>query len=366
MAGILALEFLRREVSGMICVTLSDDQRSELRQTARTAVGRVSERSHFVLLSDQGHSPPAIAKLLGYTAATVRTWLIAYQEHGLAGLDDAPRRGRPPLEKHLVAIAQAQTSQPPPNFGYLQACWTIVFLAQHLWQRFRVKVSTTTLRRAVHAAGFVWTRPKLALPHKPDPYAAQKAARLQAALADPQGTLLAQDECDCHLLPVLRAMWQRRGAQVRIPTPGQNAKRGVFGALDLRSGQWFYQLTEHKRSVEFIAFLTTLLTAYPLGAIYVIVDNASIHTSKAVKAWLEAQPRLQLIYLPTYSGHPLNPVEKVGWDLKDCIAANHGFKTVAELDKAIRKYFTNMTAQAILALANCETVRRAQAAAAKM
>jgi putative transposase len=263
-------------------------------------------------------------------------------------------------------MAQAQTSQPPPNFGYLQACWTIVFLAQQLWQRFRGKVSPTTLRRAVQAAGLVWTRPKLALPHKPDPGAAQKAARLQAALADPHGTLLAQDECDCHLLPVLRAMWQRRGEQVRIPTPGQNAKRGVFGALDLRSGQWFYQLTEHKRSVEFIAFLTTLLTAYPRGTIYVIVDNASIHTSKAVKAWLAAQPRLQLIYLPTYSGHQLNPVEKVWWDLKDCIAANHGFKTLAELDQAIRKYFANMTAQAVLALANCETMRRAQAATAKM
>jgi putative transposase len=350
----------------MLRITLSDDQRRELQHTARTAVGRVSERSHFVLLSTQGHSPPAIAELLGYDAATVRTWLAAYQEHGLAGLDDAPRSGRPPLEPHLVAMAQAQTSQPPPNFSYLQACWTIVFLAQHLWQRFRVKVSPTTLRRAVQAAGFVWTRPKLALPHKPDPGAAQKAARLQAALADPHGTLLAQDECDCHLLPVLRAMWQRRGEQVRIPTPGQNAKRGVFGALDLRSGQWFYQLTEHKRSVEFIAFLTTLLTAYPRGTIYVIVDNASIHTSKAVKAWLAAQPRLQLIYLPTYSGHQLNPVEKVWWDLKDCIAANHGFKTLAELDKAIRKYFANMTAQAILALANCETVRRAQAATAEM
>jgi putative transposase len=348
----------------MIRITLSAEQRSELRQTARSAMGRVSERIHFVLLCDQGHAPPEIATLLGYDAATVRTWLTAYQEHGLGGLDDAPRSGRPPLEKHLVAIAQAQTSQPPPNFGYLQACWTIVFLAQHLWQRFRVKVSKTTLRRAVHAAGFVWSRPKLALPHKPDPCAAQKAAQLQAALADPQGTVLAQDECDCHLLPVLRAMWQRRGEQVRIPTPGQNAKRGVFGALDLRTGRWFYQLTEHKRSVEFIAFLTTLLTAYSQGVIYVIVDNASIHTSKAVKAWLEAQPRLQLIYLPTYSGHQLNPVEKVWWDLKDCIAANHGFKTLAELDQAIRKYFTNMTAKAILALVQCETVRLAQAATA--
>jgi len=350
----------------MMHITLCDEHRSELRQTARSAVGRVSERMHFVLLSDQGHAPPEIATLLGSAAATVRTWLTAYQEHGLAGLAAAPRSGRPPIEKHWVAIAQAQTSQPPANFGYLQACWTIVFLAQHLWQRCRVKGSATTLRRAVPAAGVVWTRPKLAVPHQPDPGAAQKAARRPAALADPHGTLLAPDACDCHLLPVLRAMWQRRGEQVRIATPGQNAKRGVFGALDLRSGQWFYQLTERKRSVEFSAFLTTLLTAYPRGTLYVIVDNASIHTSKAVKAWRAAQPRLQLIYLPTYSGHPLNPVEKVWWNLKDCIAANHGFKTVAELDQAIRKYFTNMTAKAILALVQCETVRLAQAATAQM
>jgi putative transposase len=306
----------------MLHVTLTDEQRKELGQAARQAVGRVSERIHFVLLSGQGHSPPEIGALLGYDAATVRTWLTAYQTHGLAGLDDAPRSGRPRREKHLVAIAQAQTSQPPPNFGYLQACWTIALLVTHLWRRFRVKVSAATLRRAVHAAGFTWHRPKLALIRKTDPLAAEKLAHLQAVLADPQATVIAEDECDVQLLAVLRAMWQRKGEQVRIPTPGQNAKRGVFGACDLRTGRWFYQLTERKRSIEFIAFLATLLTAYPLGTMCVIVDNASLHTSKAVQGWLQANARLQLIYLPTYSGHQLNPVEKIWWNLK----AGHWFR----------------------------------------
>ena len=108
----------------MIRVTLTDDQRTELRQAARTAVGRLSERIHFVLLSDQGHLPPEIAELLGYVAASVCTWLVAYQTHGVAGLHDVPRSGRPPREKHLVAIAQAQPSQTPPNSGHLQPGWT--------------------------------------------------------------------------------------------------------------------------------------------------------------------------------------------------------------------------------------------------
>jgi len=349
----------------MFHLTLTDAQRKELGPAARQAVGRVCERIHFVLLSDQGHSPPEIGTLLGYDAATVRTWLTAYQTHGLAGLDDAPRSGRPRCEKHLVAIAQAQTSQPPPNFGYLQACWTIALLVTHLWRRFRVKVSAATLRRAVHAAGFTWHRPKLALIRKRDPLAAAKLAHLQAALADPQATVIAEDECDVQLLAVLRAMWQRKGEQACIPTPGQNAKRGVFGACDLRTGRWFYQLTARKRSVEFIAFLGTLLTAYPLGTIYVIVDNASLHTSKAVQEWLQANARVQLIYLPTYSGHQLNPVEKIWWDLKAEIAANRGFKTLADLDQAIRRHFKQRSAAAILALINCDVVRQAQAAVAQ-
>jgi hypothetical protein len=41
-------------------ITLNDVQRQELRRLAREAVGRISERAHFVLLSDQGKSVPEI------------------------------------------------------------------------------------------------------------------------------------------------------------------------------------------------------------------------------------------------------------------------------------------------------------------
>ena len=59
----------------MLHVALNDTQRAELRQLGRQAVGRVSERAHFVTLCDQGYSPPEIGDLMGYAAATVRAWL---------------------------------------------------------------------------------------------------------------------------------------------------------------------------------------------------------------------------------------------------------------------------------------------------
>jgi putative transposase len=349
----------------MLHIILNDTQRAELRQWARQAIGRVSERAHFVLLSEQGYSPPEIGRLMGYDAATVRTWLKAYQAHACAGLDDAPRSGRPAQEPDLVAIVQAQASQSPPTMGYRPACWTVALLVLHLYQRLRIQVSPATLRRALHAACLAWKRPKLAPAHRPDPHAAEKQAKLTEILGDSEGTIIAEDEVEVQLLAVVRSMWQRIGEQKRIPTPGQNAKRGVFGGLNLRTGEWFYHITPRKRSVEFIAFLTALLTAYPVGTIYVIVDNASIHTSRAVEQWLTSHTRLQLVYLPTYSGHRLNPVEKVWWDLKDDIAANRCFKSLIELEQAVHRYFADLTKERALCLTNCEVTRTAQQALVK-
>ena len=238
----------------------------------------------------------------------------------------------------------------------------MALLVWPLAQRFKVSVSPSTLRRALDQADFVWGRPKLVLAKRPDPDAPAKLARLEAVLTQPEATLIAADECEMHLLPLLRAMWHRRGQQPKVVTPGQNRKRPIFGGVNLRTGAWHYQLTPRKRGVEFIAFLTELVRAYPTGPIYVLIDNASIQTSKAVLKGVASQPRLELIYLPTYMGHKLNPTEKVWWDLKDTIAANCCFKTLAELDQFIQRYFNKITQTDILRLINSAVVRQAQLA----
>jgi transposase len=180
----------------MLQLELDDSECVELRQLARQAVGRVSERAHFVLLSAHGYSPPAIGGLLGYDAQTVRTWLTAYQQRGCAGLDDAPRSGRPPKERYLMAVVQAQAGQPPPNFGYIQSCWTVALLVLHLAARFRLTASASRVRRALHQAEFCWKRPKLVPTRRRDPHTDEKAAKIGAALADTTATLVADPSTD--------------------------------------------------------------------------------------------------------------------------------------------------------------------------
>jgi transposase len=343
-------------------ITLDDTQRAALRQFARHAVGRLSERAHFVLLADQGLAPSEIARLMGYTVNTVKLWLERYAQGHLAGLQDEPRSGRPMREPHLTDIVEAQASQTPPSYGYVQAIWTVGLLVLHLTHRFNVHASASSVWRALRALRFSWHRPKLAPAHRPDPEREAKEARLQAVLADPHATVLATDECEVCLLAGVRAMWQRVKTQRRLPTPGQNAKRAVFGALDLRRGGWHYRVSPHKRSADFTAFLEALLSAYAVGMVYVILDNVSIHHSRITLTWLSAHPRLQLVYLPTYTGHRLNPVEKVWWQLKRTIAANRNFTDLTQLEGAVDGCLRAFGPAALLRLTNCEVTRQAQRA----
>lgn len=348
----------------MLRIKLDDTEVSKLRLLARQEVGRVSERIHFVLMLANGMSATETAAIMGYDVESVRTWVKRYREKGLQGLYDLAKSGRPAKELLLNSILEAQINQPPNISGYVQSVWTVALMVLHLVGRFKVAISVSTVRRGLHRIGYTWKRPKLAPARRIDPERATKETRLEAVLADPSPAvhIVAVDECDCHMLAIVRSMWQRIGkvGQKRLPTPGQNQRRGIFGALDLRTGLWHYCLRDYKCSADFIVLLGILLSVYEAGTIYVIADNCKIHCSKALRQWLAVNPRIQMVYLPTYSGHLLNPVEKVWWQLKRYISANRNFHSLAELDAAIRQCLDLFTPDVMLQLCNSPVSRAAR------
>ena len=228
---------------------LDESERRRLKQLARRAVGRVSERVRMVLLSSRGYSIAQIAAIFECDEATVRHWLERYQAEKESGLQDRPRSGRPRkaglAARHLI---RQTIEQPPTESGHPFGYWTTQTLAAHLGQTVGVCLSAASVRRVLRALAYRWRRPRLSLPV--DPAAGAIMWRLYDRIiqAPAQAAILCLDECDVHLLPVLRAMWMRRGQQVGVPTPGTNRKRSVFGALEWDSGRWHYQISEHKRA----------------------------------------------------------------------------------------------------------------------
>jgi len=218
---------------------LSEAERRTVRRQARTEVGRVSERMRLVLVSDRHYSVPQIAAIFECTEVTVRGWLTRFDAEGMAGLYDRPRAGRPrKVDAAAQDIIRREVDAAPAAAGYTFGFWTVVTLAAHLAQRCRLPLSRTTVRRALWALDYRWRRPRHSLPTDPATPAKMRALCRQVVHAPAEAVILCQDECDLHLLPVLRAMWMRKGQQVRIPSPGTNRKRAIFGALEWETGRW--------------------------------------------------------------------------------------------------------------------------------
>lgn len=192
--------------------------------------------------------------------------------------------------------------------------------------------------------GWRWARPRLAPARKPDPEAEAKRAALEEATDQArQGRahLLYLDESDLHLLPLIRAMWMK-GKRRRIPTPGTNRRRACFGVLDAISGQWYSTDHERKLAVHFVAFLQRLATAYPTGTLYLALDNAPTHTAQVVGKWLAAHPRVQVLWLPKYAAHAVNPVERIWGLMKGAVAADRLAGSSEELTAAARQFFADL------------------------
>jgi hypothetical protein len=148
----------------------------------------------------------------------------------------------------------------------------------------------TTLHRRVGEVA-AWRRPRLVAKGAPD--ADQVVATVRQAIADlPAGAVvLAEDETHVNLLPWVRSTWIPHGTRQHVMTPGSNRRRSIFGAVDLASGRFLYQITRRAVSTTFIQFMAHVLAGYPDAPLVVLVlDNVVIHRSKQVQAWLQTIP----------------------------------------------------------------------------
>jgi transposase len=133
-------------------------------------------------------------------------------------------------------------------------------------------------------------------------------------------------------------------------TPGKNRRRTIFGAVDLASGRWLYQVTRKAVSASFTAFLDQVLAAYPTAPkIAVICDNVIIHHSKIVQRWLATHPRIVVLYSARYSPHD-NPVERV-WGALKAWLANSPTLTIQGRVRQVHAFFRGRTPDQFLATA---------------
>jgi transposase len=150
-------------------IHLTDEQRREIERVSQQAGGRVALRAPMVLLAGRGYRVPQIARIHDCGEDVVRQWLHRSQDQGVVGLEDAPRRGRPPKDRLAAQIVDTQAGQSPECSGYVHSGWTVSLLTAFLATRFGLLLARASVRRDRHRRGWRWARPRLAPPRSAGP-----------------------------------------------------------------------------------------------------------------------------------------------------------------------------------------------------
>ena len=153
--------------------------------------------------------------------------------------------------------------------------------------------------------------------------------------------LLYGDESEALTHPYLARAWARRGADLRVPAPGQAKKVAILGSLDHAARQLIVHTSPSKKSADFIAHLEQLGRLYgpapgrTAKPVVLVLDNGPIHVSRLSLAALDARQHwLTIEWLPKYAPE-LNDIEVVWHDLKAHHLAHRTFTDAADLDRAI-------------------------------
>ncbi|MCL2578000.1 MAG: IS630 family transposase [Defluviitaleaceae bacterium] len=130
--------------------------------------------------------------------------------------------------------------------------------------------------------------------------------------------------------------WFPKGRQRLIKTYGKHESLKLVGILNYETGKVHIEEEAKFNAVVFLGFLNRVLELYPSGKIVMVLDNSKVHHAVLLKEFLNANPRLNLMFLPPYSPK-LNIIEGLwGW-LKDTCINNVFFSKFYRVSIAVRK-----------------------------
>jgi hypothetical protein len=140
--------------------------------------------------------------------------------------------------------------------------------------------------------------------------------------------VLAEDETDLLLFPPLRSGWAPRGQPAPVLLSGRNARRVVFGAMNLGTGTRLFLAREHQRAGDFQAFLRLLRHHYRGWPLALLLDEDPSHTAKgSVK--VAGELGVTLLWLPKRAPE-LNPMDTLWGQGKDIISVNKQYRGIEE------------------------------------
>jgi transposase len=306
----MALNILRDHAT-KVCVTkkliLTKKQREQLETLVarRSAPAGHVRRARVILLSADGVRGNEIAERLSLSYVRVSQLRTRFLETGVDGLADLPKAGR---KDHAVSLDTEnkilEMALSPPPAG--RSRWTTRLLGR------AVSLSSWTISKILRKHD---VKPHLLRTYKisRDPAFAEKVHDVVGLYLNPpeNAIVLSVDE-KTQVQALERTQLPLPLRQGRAVRHTHDYKRhgviDLYAALNVETGEVTHACTETHTAADFLSFMRIVIRRNPEGELHVILDNSSTHSTPAVKAWLEKNPRVHFHYTPT-SASWLNLVE---------------------------------------------------------
>jgi hypothetical protein len=177
---------------------------------------------------------------------------------------------------------------------------------------------------------------------------ARKKRAIRRRLRDlpARSVLLAEDETDLRLFPPLRAGWARRGEPAPVEISGANAKRVLFGSINVLTGHRLFLARRQQRGPDYQAFLDEVHEHYRGWHVALLLDEDSSHTADDSQSLADDYDMEQL-WLPKRSPH-LNPMDHLWRHGKEVMSANHQSDSIEAQAEYFIGYLSDLPAREAL------------------
>lgn len=307
-----------------------------LRSARNANEAKASVKINAILLLGNGMTLEEVSGVLFLDADTLSAYAKRYQEGNLNNLLTTGHKGSEPdlSKEHIELLCEELNSK-----IYL----TTAAICSYVEEQFGIKYSVSGMTDLLHRLGYTYKKPSVK-PSKPD-------LELQEAFIKMFSDFM-QNKAENEAVFFLDAVhpshnsmpaygWMKKGEETELKSNSGRQRLNIHGAMNAETYEVIPLISESNVNTEStIHLLEYLEQLYPLAAtIYVILDNAKYHYSKAVKEWVE-NSRVQLVFLPSYSPE-LNLIERLWRIFKKNVLYNRFFESFEDFKVACIDFFAN-------------------------
>ena len=152
---------------------------------------------------------------------------------------------------------------------------------------------------------------------------------------------LFEDETDLLLFPPLRRAWGLRGQRVEVPISGFNARRVVFGTINIETGRRLFLTRPRQRGEDFRTFLPMIRSPYRGRHVALLLDEDPSPTAGGSQD-MAAALGIRLFWLPKRCPE-LNGMDHWWGHGKDHVCANRQYSGIDEEVERFIQYLQGLT-----------------------